>query len=417
MKHAISLFSPMGLLIAGVIALTGCNIGGTTAPASTGPLVMGELLPMTGRFPQGGRWQLAGAVTAVYDINQNGGVLGRTIQPILGDTAADPVDAVNAWHQIALYHPTFVVGPSCLDEDTVVKLMDPAKTVDFIVGGCVNMNQNPYKYVWRPAPSDSTLTAAMASYAIKQGYKNCAIMMEDVSNSFGQVAPLTADYTKLGGTVAATQKLEPGQTSYRTEVAQAFSGTQPDCVFTSADPQTLSTLFAAAQQLNHLVPFIGDDSIPAPEVVKAIGASVDQKWVVGMAQTPPGGGAYSHYVTVQKVASPASEPSTAATFIYDGVIIAALAMTAANSTDPTVWVNWIDKVTSNESAQVVSTYADGVAALKAGKQIDYDGAVGPEDFNQYHNTFGSWDVVQYDGSANFNPIATISAEDIAKVLG
>jgi hypothetical protein len=78
----------------------------------------------------------------------------------------------------------------------------------------------------------------------------------------------------------------------------------------------------------------------------------------------------------------AKNPFVAAT--YDGVIAMALAMAKAGSTDPATFTADIPKVTTpGPGVTVVSTYADGLAALKAGKQIDYVGAAGAMVFNQY----------------------------------
>jgi branched-chain amino acid transport system substrate-binding protein len=73
-------------------------------------------------------------------------------------------------------------------------------------------------------------------------------------------------------------------------------------------------------------------------------------------------------------------PFVAAT--YDGVIALALAMDKAGSIDPKTFVADIPKVTTpGAGVTEVTTYADGVAALKAGKQVDYVGASGAMVFN------------------------------------
>jgi hypothetical protein len=59
-----------------------------------------------------------------------------------------------------------------------------------------------------------------------------------------------------------------------------------------------------------------------------------------------------------------------------------------------------------------------VQLLKDGKKINFEGASGPEDFDQYHNTFGDWDVVQFkpDGS-DTTLIMHVGADAIAKISG
>ena len=56
-----------------------------------------------------------------------------------------------------------------------------------------------------------------------------------------------------------------------------------------------------------------------------------------------------------------------------------------------------------------------MAALKAGTKINYDGASGPMDYNQYHNVFGPFDAVQVDLQGNSQIVQTFSAADLGAV--
>jgi branched-chain amino acid transport system substrate-binding protein len=68
--------------------------------------------------------------------------------------------------------------------------------------------------------------------------------------------------------------------------------------------------------------------------------------------------------------------------------MAALAMTAAKTTNARVWVNKI-KAISNPPGAKCYFYSQCVALLKKGKKINYEGATGPEDFNKFHNVLGT----------------------------
>ncbi|MCL8207015.1 MAG: ABC transporter substrate-binding protein [Actinomycetia bacterium] len=385
--------------------------GGGGSSSSKSPIIVGELFPMTGREPFVGQWFLHGAKAGIYDVNHNGGVMGHPLQAVLADTGGDPVDAVPAWRQLETHNPTFELGPSSLEIMGVIKLYDPAHLVDFMEGGTTQVDHMQYKYVWRTTPSDSTMAKAMAYYALQKHYTRAAFLFESTSNAQTLVPPLIDAYTRHGGTVVANIQLVPHQSSYRSEVLQAFQN-HPDCVFIQTDPQTASTLFANIKQLGDLnVPFIGTDAGATIEFAKAMGLSDASRWLVGMAGAPPSGPAWSHYVQVYQKVWGSNQPVELSQNTYDAVIIAALAMTAAHSTDPKVWVNDITKV-SNPPGVPVYTYAQGVKELQAGKKINYEGATGPDDFNQYHNVFGGWDVAQFDTSGNLHPVFHVTAQDI-----
>jgi hypothetical protein len=99
---------------------------------------------------------------------------------------------------------------------------------------------------------------------------------------------------------------------------------------------------------------------------------------------------------------------------YDGLIVMALAAEAAKSTSPAVYNKYIEAVTTASSAaETVNSYAEGLAALKAGKKIDYVGATGIIAWNQYHNSTGGFEVTGYQQNGNTPLVGTISADQIA----
>ena len=103
----------------------------------------------------------------------------------------------------------------------------------------------------------------------------------------------------------------------------------------------------------------------------------------------PGGLAYRRYLSDYAAVWHTRQILSSSYNRYDSVVIAALAMTAAHSTDPSVWGKDVIKV-SNPPGTKCCTYAGCVVLVEAGKKINYEGATGPEDFNQYHSTFSGF---------------------------
>lgn len=402
----------LAFLSVGIFILSACGSSST----NTGPITVGELFPMTGREPFVGDWFLHGAKTAIAEVNANGGVMGRQLSPVLADTSGDAVDAVTALKQLQTKSPTFIVGPSSLEIEAVINQFDPAKLPDFVEGGTTQLDHMTNKYVYRTTPSDSTLAIGMVYYALnKKSCTNAGVFFESTSNSAGIVDPLTKAYTAHGGTVIDQELVTPHQSSYRTEVEKLFAN-NPQCIFMQTDPQTASTFFSDVSQLGHMnVPFILTDSGADINMARAMGLANASKWMTGMNGSPPSGPAWQHFVQQYQQVWNTDKPVTLSQNTYDSIIIASLAMTAAKTTDPTVWINYVNKVTqSDPSATVVNTYADGVADLKAGKTIKFSGASGQDIYNQFHNVAGSWDVTQFDATgATMNTVFTISEDQIA----
>jgi ABC-type branched-subunit amino acid transport system substrate-binding protein len=405
-------------LAALILAVLGaaCNGSTSSGTTNTSPIVMAELFPISGREAFVGQWFQHGAAAAVHDINNNGGVMGRPLNETLADTGGDPVDAVTAFHKLLLQNPTFMVGPSSLEIQGVVKLIDSAQLVDFMEGGTSQMDHMQYKYVFRTSASDTTLTAAMAYYAIQKGYKKAVMFFETTSDAADERDHVTKFYTANGGQILDTENLALHQSSYQTEVAKAFAF-NPDVVFVKTDPQTGSTLFANMRAQGHLnVPLVSDDTGSTVDYAKAVGLDAASKYLVGVSGSPPSGPAWGHYLADYNAVWNTDKPLPLSENTYDAVVIAALAMTEAKTTDGKVWVDHILKV-SNPPGTKCYIYADCVKLLNAGTKINFEGASGPDDFDQYHNTFGDWDITQFNADASSSTVVLhVPADAIAKYM-
>lgn len=401
-----------------VVALFVSACGGSSSGTDTSPITVGELFPITGRESFIGTWFTHATQVAVAEVNNNGGVMGRKLQTVLADTGGDPVDAVTALKKLQTNNPTFIVGPSSLEIQGVVSQFDPAQLPDFVEGGTTQLDHMTNRYVYRTTPSDSTLAIGMAYYALNTlNCKTAGYFFENTANAAGIVNPLVASYKAHGGAIASGADVEasPHQSSYSTEVEKLFAN-NPQCVFIQTDAQTASTFFNAVRQLGHLnVPFIGSDVSADISYAQAMGVADAEQWLTGMNGAPPSGPAYQHFLQVYQQVLNSSHPDTLSQNMYDSIIIASLAMTKAGSTDPKKWIDVVKDVAANPAGEKVYTYADGVAAIKAGKAINYEGASGSCDYNQYHNVAGSWDVVKLDTDGKtYKTVLTVPEQTIAE---
>ena len=64
----------------------------------------------------------------------------------------------------------------------------------------------------------------------------------------------------------------------------------------------------------------------------------------------------------------------------------------------------------------VYTFAAGVAALHAGKKIQYIGAAGVIDFNKWHNSSGGFEIAAYQANGNLNLVSTITAAQLTPLI-
>jgi hypothetical protein len=102
---------------------------------------------------------------------------------------------------------------------------------------------------------------------------------------------------------------------------------------------------------------------------------------------------------------------------YDGINIMALAMIMAKTTVGSYYNSYILQVVSPKSgATVVSSYADGKAALASGKSIQYVGVLGKPSFDRYHNSAGEFDANKFNADGSATQVGTISGSQVLQLL-
>ena len=389
-------------------------------------LTVAAFNPFTGGDAAFGPEMMAGCLAAANSVNAAGGVLSNKVACSAVDTRGDPADAVTAAAKMLATTPHLlgVLGPSSDEADATAPLINAAKIPMFADTGEASFDQTKLQYFWRMTPADDVLGYAMALYAKQKGYLRGAAIFGNDIGSQGIVPTLTKGYNAVGGQMVLNEKIAQGQSSYQPEVEQIIAA-KPQVIFTEASPQADATILAELQQLGHLIPVVGSDATVEAAWLQAVSGAIGKpalsKYFVGTIPYAPASGpawtVYNKYVlSTPGVVKPASQWSTDSYSMvdYDGVIVMALAAAAAKSTSPAVYNKYIEAVTTASSTAVtVNSYAEGLAALKAGKKIDYVGATGIIAWDQYHNSTGGFEITGYQPNGNTPLVTTITADQIA----
>jgi branched-chain amino acid transport system substrate-binding protein len=391
-----------GLLATASITAAGCSSnssggvpagGGTGSSGGTYTLTAGVLHAFTGQNAFFGLNAQNSCKAAAAEINKAGGIMGHPLTCSDYDTKGDPADAVPVTSRmlVSASHLVMVVGPDGSDIPSVLPVLEQAKVPELNTVGDPRYDTQTSQDFWRLTPSDSTQAPALAYYTHQQGFTKIAEVFTSDLSAQTTTTPFQNTFGKLGGTIVKALTITPDTSSYQTEVAAVLAA-HPQAIVGEMDAQTAATFLSEVrQQHGSLIPVImtqraiqGDWE---PSVGPAIGVPFLSKDVTAIAPALQSSGtAFTTFASAMAAikANPfqAKNPFVAAT--YDGVTALALAMDMAKSVDPAAFVADIPKVTaSSPGATVVSTYAEGVAALKAGKTIQYVGAAGAMVFNQY----------------------------------
>ncbi len=399
--------------LAVVFVLAAC--GTTSTPAAGGsPVTMGVLSCFTGTLASLGEAMLQGSQVAQKAINDAGGILGGQLNLAHADTQCDEADSVPALRQLlAAQNVVGIIGPETQEINADAPIITAAKIPDEFQGGSTLFDHNTNTWLWRDSPSDSQLGVAMALYAHKKGYHNAALLFysDIAAQTFAQ--PITATWQKLGHQIVSNITVAPDQTSYRPQVQQIINA-HPDVIFTQTDAATAAVLFQNFKELNNLaIPFVGTDVTGGDECLKAVtyaAANAHLISVYGTSVTGQATDAFNQFFAARFGSK--AQPLANANYAYDAVISLALAIDKAGSTAGPA-INAAMNAVTNPPGTQCYTYKDCLKLLKAGSKINYDGASGDLNYNQYHNVFGPYGAFQVSLSGQEQQVMLLSASDLA----
>ncbi len=412
-KRRLALVASVLALTTSVVALPAMG-GSAGATSFKGSITIATVAPFTGADAALGPKYQAACLGATQAINASGGILGQKVNCKVVDTRGDPADAVPAVRQ--MYATTsnlaLVIGCTSDEAATVVPIFGAHKTVSFCMTGQSEFDAVHFPYFFRLVPPDASDSVAMTQIAKRHGYKKIALAFGNDAGSQTFVQPALAAIKRAGMTVVSNQTLDMSATTFQTE-AQAIVSAHPDAIMMEALGAAGVALLSEIYQLNgnKMIPTIGTSAMIDPVFFSGVtsGPIGVQNFISNFDADNPtvavGGPAYPLYkklILAQQGKVP-GVPSfqgllsaNGTVHLYDGINLAALAMVMSGSTQGSKYKADILKIAAGgPGAITVSSYAQGLKALKAGKKIHYIGVGGSYKFDAFQTAFGPFEDDQY----------------------
>jgi len=429
----------VGLALALALGVTACASSSTTSnssAASGSTLTVADVAPFSGPDAALGPTYLATCYGATTAINNAGGVMGHKLACKSVDTRGDPADAVPAVNQMfaSTSNLALVIGCTSDEAAAVVPIINSHKMAMFCMTGQSEFDHVHYPYFYRLVPPDLEEAYAMVQIAKQLGYKRVALAFGNDIGSQTFIQPAIAGLKTAGITMTTNQTLDLNATTFRTE-AEAIIASHPDAVMTEALGNADPTLFSEIKQLNggKVIPIVATSAAISPPFFKASAAAVGasaftSNFHADNLVTESSGPAYAAF-SKALLAEQGKVPGTTGNFttylsapggvhLYDGINLAALAMIMSKSTNPSVYGPDIIKIGNGvPGATVVYSFAQGEAALKAGKAIRYEGPGGPTSFDSYHDSTGIFQVDTYSPNGTVNVVGNLTAAQLRALAG
>ena len=430
----------VGIALTALVGLTVAACGGTSSgqgagSSSGGSLVVADVAPFTGPDAALGPTYLASCYGATHEINAHGGVDGHQLTCKSVDTRGDPADAVPAVRQMfaSTSNLAVVIGVTSDEASAVVPIINANKMVVFGMTGQSEFDSTHFDYFYRLVAPDLDESSAMVVIAQRQHDQRIALAFGNDIGSQTFVQPAIASIKKAGMTLVANETLDLKATTFRTEAEKIVSA-HPDVIFTEALGSAEASFLSEVKSLNggKMIPVIGTSATISPDWYKSVSGAVgapalSSDFLADNLVVETSGPAYQTFKSALtaikgKVGNTGNFDTyltaPGSVHLYDGINLAALAMVESKSTSPTTYKSDMEKIADGvPGATVVHSFADGVAALKAGKKIRYIGPGGPTNFDSYHDSTGLFQVNTYDPSGNVKVVGSISPQQLRAVTG
>lgn len=359
--------------------------GDETSPAvaqGDGVLTLGTLLPQTGSLAFLGPPEFAGVQLAVDEINEAGGVLGKDVEKIDGDSGDTTTDIASQTVDRLLSE----------DVDTIIGAASSAVSltvIDKITGsGVVQFspaNTSPAfteyddgGFFFRTAPSDVLQGRVLGNRLIEDGFLDVGIMALDDAYGNGLADAVEGTVGDGGGT--ATDKIiyNPEAATFSAEVGQLKAG-NPEAIVVIGFEETKKIIPELIAQ------GIGPSTVPLYLVdgnLADYSADFPAGTLAGTKGTLPGGpdAEGDDFQARLLEVDPSLTDFSYGRESYDATIMTALAAVAAGNDSGEAIASKLVEI--SRDGEKCTVFADCVTLLEDGTDIDYDGVSGPADFTE-----------------------------------
>jgi branched-chain amino acid transport system substrate-binding protein len=398
-----TLVSVVAVAAATALALSGCSAS-SKYTGGDGVLKLGGVLPLTGALAFLSPPEIAGVELAIQDINDAGGVLGKPVEWTLEDSSDGdhPEIAPASATKLLDAGVDAIVGAAASGVTRlIIDQVTKAKTVQISMSNTAPdlSTWDDGGYYFRTAPSDLLQGAIVGNQVVADGHENVAIIYQQTPYGEGLEAKAKATIEAAGATIVSDLSFPEAETNFDTIVQKT--------VASGAD----SVLIISYDEFKKIAPALQKNNFPGKDMYLVDGnlanysAEGFASYLEGAKGTLPGGAldeAFKKRAADLYMTNHGEELTEFAYLAesYDAVILLALAAEqAGNDTGLAISEN-LQSVSAG--GDPVTNYADGLAAIKAGKDVNYDGFSGPIEFDENGDPTGaSIGIYQYgkDGTS------------------
>lgn len=257
-----------------------CSSDSKTASGDSNTIKVGLNYELSGEVSTYGQSLTAGVELAIEEINKNGGVLGKQIEPIKLDNRSDTTEVANVSTRLATRdNVVAILGPATSGNtkaasppamENKVPLISASATDDDVT---VDANGNVREYIFKTCFSDSFQGVTMANFAYGDlASDKVAILFDNTSDyAKGLKTSFKSTYESLGGDILVEEAYQAKDTDFKA-VLTNMKATNPDVLYVPGYYEEVGLIVRQARELGINVPILGGDGYDSPKLVEIAGS-------------------------------------------------------------------------------------------------------------------------------------------------
>ncbi len=375
-------------------------------------LVLGTLLPATGDISYLGPPEFAGVELALEEIDAAGGVLGSPVTYIEGDSGDTTTDIASQTvdSQLAQGVNAIIGAASSGVSLTVIDKITSNGVVQFSPSNTAPAltTYADNGLYFRNVPSDVLQGAVVTLAAGILGITKLAVIARQDPYGEGLAAATVKSFTEAGGTVTSNVLFDPTGPAFEAEVAEIKAG----------GPEAIAIIGYIDETVKFVQEMIKQGVGPGDVQVYLVDGNLS---TTAFADFPAGimAGTVGTFPTgsVDLTAfnerllkfDPALTSFSYGSHSYDATMVIALAAQEAGCADGVAIAAALPDVAGNGGEECTS-YADCIALLDEGIDIDYVGVTGSVDFNEYGDLLeGTISINEYKSNTESVEVGRMTA--------
>lgn len=254
-------------------------VGGLVGCAPKPPIAIGYIGGLSGKFADLGTASRNGALLAIEQINDAGGVRGRKLQLIEVDDRQNNDAALQAMEDLLRQQVVAVIGPSTSSVAMAVTpfanqhqlvLVSPTGTTSKLTG--------KDDHFFRAVGEASFYGAHAARvYAQKFKVRSAALILDmanaDYTESWGEA--FAAEFQRAGGKVSAFERFKSTESPSHADIARKLLASKPDMVVTVASSVDAALIAQRVRALHPSVRLVGASWASTERLIELGGAAVE----------------------------------------------------------------------------------------------------------------------------------------------